>query len=709
MYTLRYAKRDIYASADSFKIQAFETAANDLCLDAINLNIGVYDEFKETKTLFGATASSSTIPASTCGTNNTDKDVWFTVQVPDSGKLTIETAQANGSTLNDTILQIFSGSCNAFTEITCDENSGEGNFSKVSVTGRAPTETLYIRLVENGSNIADYYSIFAYDNACTNKTTWNGSIWSNAAPTQNSIAIFNSNYTASSTLDMCLCKINDNATITIESGKSFNVTNDFINNGHIILNNQASFVQTDDNATIVGTGSYDVKIHTNPLTDARYTYFSSPVQSEQIHVFNSWAQMDRIYNYVGGTTQDWAISNSFDTMVPGKGYIVRPPNPVVFNTPSTGTATSFVGETTFNGAFNTGDITHTLTYNTGGSDDDNELIGNPYPSAVNTAMLFTNNTNANAFYFWTHEHAENTGTWVDDYAVYNSSGSTSGNATAPAPTYIASGQGLFAVATPGSGTSTFTFKNSYRVKDQNNQFLRNPNEVDLDKIWLNLSSTSAGINSQILVGFNAICSNGFDAQYDATRFNSGSTLSFYSTGIGVNTEKLAIQTRGLLTSTDEIIPLGFDLTDASITSLVISIDHFENLTHSDIYLKDNLLNTIHDLKLSDYTFTQTQIGDINTRFELALSRNALATNENELLNALIITNEDATHINITMQNNSTITGFKAYTILGKLVIDTKPNKDNFTIHTPNLKQGSVLFIKAQLENGQILHTKFIKY
>ena len=712
-YRLRVFRKTLDAAKNyrSFTIKAIETATNDLCINAINLTVGVFDEFKETKTLFGASPSGSSLPPPNCGANDTDNDVWFTVQVPSSGKLTIETSQAIGSTLNDTIIQIFENSCGSFTEITCDDNSGEANFSKASVSGRIPTETLYVRLVENGNNIADYYNIFAYDNDCTSRTIWNGTSWSNLAPTSNSIAIFDGNYTASTTgLDMCMCKINDNATITIEGGKYFNLTNDLINEGHLIVNNQASFVQTDENSTIIGSGSFTTKIETNSLPDSRYTYFSSPVQNEQISVFNSWAEMSKIYKF-DSLTQNWSLTNSFNMMTPGKGYIVRPPNPVVFNTPSTGTATSFIGETSFIGKFNNGDITHNLTYNTGGFDDDNELLGNPYPSAIVTATLFTDNPRANAFYFWTHDNPENAGVWIDDYAVYNSLGYTSGNSSTPAPTYIASGQGFFVVGSTDDFINplTLTFKNSQRVKDQNNQFLR-PVDNNLDKIWLNLSNINSGINSQILIGFNSICTSGFDAQYDATRFNSGSILSFYSTGIGVDTEKLAIQTRGLLTSQDEIIPIGFEISDTAVSSLIISIDHFENLANTDVFLNDTQLNIIHNLKLSDYNFTQSQLGNINTRFELIFSRNTLNTQDNILdIDNLIVTNISENKIKIKAKSSSVISKFKAFDVLGKLIINLKPNKSNFIINTPSIKQGSLLFIKAQLENGKILNTKFIKY
>ncbi len=703
-YILRVSNRDINTRTGAFKVQVFETATNDHCTDALNLSVGIYDEFLETKTLFGATASASAVPNNTCGILGSGEDVWFTVQVPSSGKLSIETSQANGSTLNDTVLQVFSGSCGSFTEIACDDNSGNGNFAKISLTGQTPNQTLYIRLFENGSDIADYYNIFAYDNNCASKTVWNGSTWSNGIPTASSIVEFNGNYLADTAgLDMCICKINSGNTVTVQGGKYLNLTDDLINNGNIILENQASFVQSNANATITGTGSYSTKINTNPLTDARYTYFSSPVQNAYINVFNPWAQTNRTFSF-DGANQIWTTANTSDLMISGKGYIVRPPNPVTFNYPTTGTPTSFVGETIFHGKYNTGDITHNITYNAGGTDDDNELVGNPYPSAITTATLFTDNPRANAFYFWTHEHAENTGVWVDDYAIYNSTGYTSGNAAAPAPTYIASGQGFFVVGNSGAPNPQLTFKNSQRVKDQNNQFLR-PVDEQLDKIWLNLSINNTGINSQILIGFNPICTDGIDAQYDATRFDSGSAISFYSKGVGVDTEKLAIQTRGILTNDDTIIPLGFNHNDANYNSFIIEIDHLENLTNTDVFLHDLELNITHNLKNGAYFFTNNTVGDINQRFELIFSRNALGIEDNLINNESLIVSQNNSILNVKTQKGSLITGIQLYDILGKQLYNSTNNQP---INLNNIAIGNVIFIKVKLENGKTLNTKFIK-
>ncbi len=491
--------------------------------------------------------------------------------------------------------------------------------------------------------------------------------------------------------------INTNATLTIQEG--------IVNNGTIDIKDQGSIVQVTNSSTNnTGSGTYNTAVKISTISsDPRYTYYASPAQGETLNVFNAWAEMGSLYSF-DGATQDWSLKTSTTTMNAGEGFIVRTPT-ATGGYPYNG-STAAKGLTTFTGAFNNGIVTQALYHDIVGApdpmDDSSALVGNPYPSAVKSDDLIVNNPRVASLHFWRHAAAaDGSGNFNESYAVR-----TSGLSTYSAPVYIASGQGFFAVANGSTGTLEIEFKNEYRYTGNNTNFLR-PNSQDLDNVWLNLT-TSTNVDAQIAIGFNPICTDGFDNQYDAHNINSGSYLSFYSKGIGANTDNLVIQLRNLLNNNDVVIPLGFNLSNASITNLTISIDHFENLTYYDMYLKDLDLNIVHDLKLSDYDFTTSQTGNISTRFELLFSRNTLATSS-AIINQsnLVITNNAEDSININMLNDTKITNFKAFGVLGKLLINKNTNATDFTIHT-NVKAGTVLFVKATLENGQILSTKFVK-
>jgi len=74
------------------------------------------------------------------------KDVWYKVQVPSSGIVTIRTT---AGTLNDLIMAIYSGSCSALQGIVCEDDNTNGNGSYmpvITITGYSPGTWLHIRV-----------------------------------------------------------------------------------------------------------------------------------------------------------------------------------------------------------------------------------------------------------------------------------------------------------------------------------------------------------------------------------------------------------------------------------------------------------------------------------------------------------------------------------------------------------------------------------
>ncbi len=126
---------------------------NDLCIDATPLTVGVnFNDNDIQGTLLGSDG-------------NYYGGVWYSVTVPGSGDLTIETDQASGSPMHDTWMAANSGSCGSLTFITADDNGGNGNFSKIVLSGLTPGETLYILIEEDAdsSDPSDRFMISAYD------------------------------------------------------------------------------------------------------------------------------------------------------------------------------------------------------------------------------------------------------------------------------------------------------------------------------------------------------------------------------------------------------------------------------------------------------------------------------------------------------------------------------------------------------------------
>ncbi|MBA3664081.1 MAG: gliding motility-associated C-terminal domain-containing protein [Bacteroidetes bacterium] len=91
-------------------------------------------------------------PPAMGGFTTTTKDVWFKITVPASGKVYI-TPQPNlgAGYISDGVMAIYSGACNALTQIACSDDytayPGSANdlLPYLAVIGQAPGSTLYLR------------------------------------------------------------------------------------------------------------------------------------------------------------------------------------------------------------------------------------------------------------------------------------------------------------------------------------------------------------------------------------------------------------------------------------------------------------------------------------------------------------------------------------------------------------------------------------
>lgn len=146
---------------------------NDSCTDAIALIPGADLESAGLLTTTAGATLSPELPIPTCGNmmfSNFAKDVWFTVTVPASGSITIETASSEESgfaIVTDSVLQVYSGDCTALIAIECNDNDGTDNYSIVSLLGRPPGEVLYIRAFGTWGTSGSF-KIGAYDGSLSN-------------------------------------------------------------------------------------------------------------------------------------------------------------------------------------------------------------------------------------------------------------------------------------------------------------------------------------------------------------------------------------------------------------------------------------------------------------------------------------------------------------------------------------------------------------
>lgn len=568
-------------------------------------------------------------------------------------------------------------------------------------------------------------------------TTWNGTAWSNGAPTLEKAAIINGNYdtAVNGSFEACSVTVNNGFTLSIKANNYVSIQNDLTVNttANLTIEDDGSLVMIEDDGVVTNNGTTQVIRTTAPFELYDYTYWSSPVDGADISAtFTGW-RTDYSFEFntanfsdtntidYNGTITNPGVADSFDdfapwawlpytgTMTNGKGYAIMGPTSLAFS-PS---ATTSV---TFSGKVNNGVISPSIVESGNGANtaDDFNLIGNPYPSAIFANTFITTNgaKTSGSLYFWTHVDdvtIANPGPDLynfisDDYAVYNLTGGTRASFTGSAvPTgYIASGQGFFVEA---QGNNTLTFNNAMRDKGYNNtQFFRSASvqpEVTNSKIWLNLRNAD-GMFAQLLVGYFEETTLDFDWAYDARVNQSNSYLSFYS--LGAN-EKYKIQARPSFQDSD-IVPIGYF--SASEGEFNISIDQMEGVLEDEstnIYLQDLQLNIIHDLKASPYTFTTT-VGKFENRFLLRYTDAALGNQDFETLNnsVIVATNHGELTIKSYVQ---TIEEVIVYDVLGRQLFQTKDiNSHDFTAANVSLSQQS-LIVKIKLESGTIVTKKVL--
>ncbi|WP_418512523.1 choice-of-anchor D domain-containing protein [Corallibacter sp.] len=125
---------------------------NDTCATAIPLTATSTCTY-QTYSNVGATDSGIGSP----GCSSLGPDVWFSVVVPSTGEITIDT---NNIDFTDSGMALYSGTCGSLSLIECDDDdSPNGNMSLISRNDLTPGDTVYIRVWEYGGNVSGDFGI----------------------------------------------------------------------------------------------------------------------------------------------------------------------------------------------------------------------------------------------------------------------------------------------------------------------------------------------------------------------------------------------------------------------------------------------------------------------------------------------------------------------------------------------------------------------
>ncbi|MCA0152243.1 T9SS type A sorting domain-containing protein [Winogradskyella vincentii] len=583
----------------------------------------------------------------------------------------------------------------------------------------------------------DNIEIWGTFSACSSTTTWTNTGWDNGAPDINTSVIldFDYNTTAYGNITACDLTINAGSTLRITDNSFINIKNEIITNGDIILESQGAIVQKNDASVNTTAGSVTVQKETSILNGSLdYTYWSSPVTGETIENAFAIVPANRRYYFdannfvdlqaeVGNTGvynpgQDdidddanaWQLATG--VMTPGVGYAA---------TPSTFGPFPAAQQFTFVGPLNNGIYQPAIVNNSGGAYNDWNFIGNPYPSAVDASKFFSTNAGiVDAVYLWSQATPLNANAQGNegfnfstaDYAVLSASGvNTAGGSGVIPDNFIPSGQGFFVEALGGANV---TFNNSMRDTGNNTQFFRNTNPSSgsgsRNVLWLDLTSDN-GVYNQIAMAHLVGATDGNDGTfYDVKRNGSSQSYARLYSTIENSDDEFVIQGRSNLSlDINEIINLGFNTIIESPTIFTISIAQFEGdfYTDNDIYLRDNLLNTIHNLKESDYTFT-SEIGAFNERFNIVFNAQVLSIDENNINESQLSISELSNgEVKFTVNSNHYITNVQIIDLVGRTIYNLKGEDSTEIYNLDNLNK-SAYIARVTLSNGQTISKKAIK-
>ncbi|MCD2260667.1 Ig-like domain-containing protein [Psychroserpens luteolus] len=526
--------------------------------------------------------------------------------------------------------------------------------------------------------------------------------------------------------------VKSNGNLELEPSTSLTVTDwiDVDPNGSLMVRNNANLVQVTNVVSNNNTGSITMQREVTGLNASDYVYWSSSVENFAVAGVspgtNAGFNLIWIPTVGGngvGNYGEWQATT--ENMVAGKGYAIRGLSGTsVVNTaafigrPSNGIINRQISRGTYNGGDYPGAGSTVAT----AIDDNWNLVGNPFPSAIfadtfitTNAAVITDDANpviAGTVYLWSHQSAPSNvvtdpfyGDYVynynpNDYIAYNLTGSTPAGFNG----FIGAGQAFFVLMDHTATTpSNLIFDNTMRsgVYD-NSQFYRTANPsvndsetvIEKHRLWLDLIDDNDNAHS-ILIGYISGASNAKDRLFDGNQLSDGNTL-FYSL---IDNENMSIQGRSLPFNDSDTVPLGYQIPQNGTYSIAInSVDGLFETTNQNIFIEDTYTNTIHDLRLSPYSFTSDS-GSFNDRFILRYTNETLGVNPLNDNEGIVVSTPKSEYIKVTSEIG-TISTIVIYDVIGRSIIkENEINQSDFILNKTRLSHGTYI-VKAELVNGK---------
>ncbi|KFC20472.1 Ig-like domain-containing protein [Chryseobacterium sp. FH1] len=538
--------------------------------------------------------------------------------------------------------------------------------------------------------------------------------WSNGVPNATKSAIIDTYYDTAvrGSFESKDLTINPTGSLIIKEDNPVSVHGQIINNAvasSFVVEHNANLLQS---ANAPNTGNITVK-KSAVIPKMGYNYWTSPVSGQNLYQFsegynqaNGGTGTGTPWNrfYVYNEANDYFVTsianeitlNSSSTFQQGRGYAIRGknsfPDAVTVSSPSS--TFQFVG-TPQNGDINSYNLKWTNAargYN---------MVGNPYPSNLSFDDFFEQNKSKvyGVAYFWTNNDGQvlsqqSSNYNGNNYAIETAVGGTSAtyfgiNNRKPNGS-ISVGQGFIVQAKQTGKNQPLVFNNGMRTTSTANYYNKTAQK---NRFWMEFKSP-LNVNNEILIGYLANATNGYDSDFDADLLAVGSD-SFWSI---VSNHKLAIQAKDVNFTNEDITGIGFKASVAG--DFTISITDKDGIfdANQTIYIKDKYQNKTFNLSQAPYTF-YTNSGQYEDRFEIVYRAVETLGTDNVLKNGIQIYKDVQ---NFIVKSSDNLDEVSVYDAVGRLVYDSKVSKREILINKSNFAEG-LYIIKAR--SGNTIITK----
>jgi photosystem II stability/assembly factor-like uncharacterized protein len=339
------------------------------------------------------------------------------------------------------------------------------------------------------------------------------------------------------------------------------------------------------------------------------------------------------------------------------------------------------------GQLNNGPYSINVTRNSTQTDQGWNLVGNPYPSALDwDASGWTKTNINNTIYYYSGASG------LSNYHYYiGAGGETPGIGVNNGTKYIPSTQGFFVHA---SASGILGVTNTVRVHNTQ-AFYKDTSVIPT----IRLVTSQGELSDETVIRFVEGSSMDFDGDFDAFKLYGDNVPQIYS--LTQNQTELAINT---FTGYDDetIISIGFIA--PGLNDFKITLTEFENFEPGTcLYLEDITTGIIHKISESpEYTFVASPLEDYN-RFRLHFG-NPNGVGETFPNQIRIYSENNEIHIlNLTGGQASVY----AYDMMGRMVAEKQVNVDNNTVINVIGETGYYL-VKVRLVDQLVTERVFIK-